>query len=418
MWGSPTPTARAVGVLVVLLLGSAAHPALLARGGGLAQDSPPATTPATSQVDIRDLIGRLFGRNDDTEPDIPQGDTGERRFIVFPTFGGNPAIGFSAGVLANLTDYLGDPATTTLSSMLVSAAFTTERQVLLVSRSDFSLPNDSLHLLGDWRFYRFSERTHGLGSDRPNTPSADVNYDWLRLHQTVYRPLWFGVEAGVGYHLDVHSNIRLAEEQEAMQLPVSQVIDSDTTTSSGLSLNLVLDTRDSPLNPDQGLLARASYTFYRTGLGGDSDWDSLQLEGRAFQRLPGSRRQTVGVWAIGWLTRAGDPPYFDLPSVGWDTYGRTGRSYRAGRFRGRSWVYSEIEYRTDVTRNGLIGMVGFLNASTMSDFDTRDFQRWRPGGGFGARFKLDKDRRSNIGVDLAWGQEGSVGLYLALNEAF
>ena len=234
----------------MLLLGSAAHPALLARGGGLAQDSPPATTPATSQVDIRDLIGRLFGRNDDTEPDIPQGDTGERRFIVFPTFGGNPSIGFSAGVLANLTDYWGDPATTTLSSMLVSAAFTTERQVLLVSRSDFSLPNDTSHLLGDWRFYRFSERTHGLGSDRPNTPSADVNYDWLRLHQTVYRPLWFGVEAGVGYHLDVHSNIRLAEEQEAMLLPVSQVIDSETTTSSGLSLNLVLDTRDSPLNPE------------------------------------------------------------------------------------------------------------------------------------------------------------------------
>ena len=54
----------------MLLLGSAAHPALLARGGGLAQDSPPATTPATSQVDIRDLIGRLFGRNADTEPDI------------------------------------------------------------------------------------------------------------------------------------------------------------------------------------------------------------------------------------------------------------------------------------------------------------------------------------------------------------
>ena len=41
-----------------------------------------------------------------------------------------------------------------------------------------------------------------------------------------------------------------------------------------------------------------------------------------------------------------------------------------------------------------------------------------PCGGAGARFKLDKERRSNIGVDIAWGREGSFGLFLALNEAF
>jgi hypothetical protein len=124
------------------------------------------------------------------------------------------------------------------------------------------------------------------------------------------------------------------------------------------------------------------------------------------------------LWATAWLTRAGEPPYFDLPSVGWDMYGRTARGYRAGRFRGRSWVYTELEYRTEVTRNGLIGVVGFLNASTLSDFETRDFQRWQPGGGLGLRVKLDKDRRSNVAIDFAWGREGSKGLYLSLNEAF
>jgi outer membrane protein assembly factor BamA len=317
-----------------------------------------------------------------------------------------------------LTNYWGDPATTPLSSTLVSASFTTKRQVLVVARADLYAPNDTWHLLGDWRFYRFNERTHGLGSDRPILPSVNVDYDWFRAHQTIYRPLWLGLEAGVGYHLDVHSSIELADTQETTSPPDLQPAGSESTTSSGLSVNLVFDTRDNPLNADRGLLARASYTFYRTGFGSDSDWDSLQLEGRAFHRLPSRRRQTIGVWALGWLTRAGEPPYFDLPSVGWDTYGRTGRGYRAGRFRGRDWVYAEAEYRTAVTRDGLIGAVAFANVSTFSDNETRRFGRWRPGGGLGTRIKLDKERRSNIGVDLAWGQEGSVGLYLALNEAF
>ena len=80
-------------------------------------------------------------------------------------------------------------------------------------------------------------------------------------------------------------------------------------------------------------------------------------------------------------------------------------------------MYGELEYRTDVTRNGLIGAVAFVNTSTLSD-DSTSFGRWVVGGGAGARFKLDKDRRSNIGVDIGWGREGSIGVFFALNEAF
>ena len=36
----------------------------------------------------------------------------------------------------------------------------------------------------------------------------------------------------------------------------------------------------------------------------------------------------------------------------------------------------------------------------------------------GVRLKLDKDRRSNLSIDVAWGRDGSRGVFLALNEAF
>ena len=141
-----------------------------------------------------------------------------------------------------------------------------------------------------------------------------------------------------------------------------------------------------------------SYLFNQTGLGSDSDWESLQLEGRVYRRLRGARRQVLAGWAIGWLTRSGQPSYFDLPSVGWDTYGRTARGHAAGRFRGSDWVYAELEYRTDLTRSGLLGAVVFVNTSRFSDFQTSDSQRWVPGVGGGIRIKLDKDRRSNVAI--------------------
>ena len=374
----------------------------------------------TPQRDIPDLIAAILGRDrvvDAADTTGTDEDEGDSRFFVFPTLGGNPSIGVAAGALGTFTNYWGDPSTTPLSSLLMSASFTSKRQVLIAARSDIYAPDEAWHLTGDWRYYDFEERTYGLGSDRADTPFVDVGYDWYRIHQVAYRPVWGALEAGVGYHLDVRRGIAINDDQQvALQRAGATPIEA--TTSSGLSLNVGYDTRDHPLNPERGVYGRASYVLNRTGLGSDSDWENLQLEGRVYQRLPGSRRQIVAGWAIVWLTRGGQVPYFDRPGVGWDTYGRTARGYTAGRFRGRDWVYTEFEYRADLTRDGLLGAVAFVNASRLSGLRDLEPQRWVPAGGAGIRLKLDKNRRSNIAIDVAWGREGSVGLYLGLNEAF
>ena len=392
-------------------------------GGTSLAAAQSADDDAAAQRDLGDVIAAIFGGDDDAEADAgrtaEEEEQNETRFLIFPTLGSNPALGVAGGVLATITGYWGDSETTPLSSTLVSASFTTKKQVLIVARSDLYAPNDGWHLTGDWRFYDFVERTHGLGSDQPANTFIDVSYDWYRFHQVVSRPVWGGLEIGVGYHLDARRNIAPRDPPAVLPTALEDPgVESGSSTSSGVSLNLVYDRRDHPLNPERGVLGRVSYAFYRTGLGSELDWDNLQLEGRAYRRLPGRRRQVLSVWGLAWLTRAGEPSYFDLPSVGWDAYGRTGRGYRAGRFRGRDWVYAEAEYRVDLTRNGLLGAAAFVNASRFSDIETNDLQRVVPGGGVGLRIKLDKERRSNLAVDVAWGREGSSGLYLAINEAF
>ncbi len=375
----------------------------------------------SSHRDLGDIIEALLLRDGEAEEEAetPTEDTDNTRVFLFPTFGSNPALGLSGGALATVTNYWGNPLTTRLSSTLLSATVTTKKQVLIAGRSDFYAPNNSWHLAGDWSFYDYLEQTHQLGSNSRPNPSAEVDYTWYRLHQVMSRSIWDNLEFGFGYHLDTRRGIALANESISDRaLLTNNGIVLSNATSSGVSLNLVFDQRDHPLNPAHGVFGKAAYTFYRTGLGSDRNWDSFQLEGRAYQPLSQNRRQGIALWGLAWMTPSGQPPYFDLPSVGWDTYGRTARGYRSGRFRGRNWLYAEVEYRVGLTADDLFGGVSFLNTSRLSDDATNQAQCWAPGAGIGLRIKLDKNRRSNLAIDYAWGRDGSSGLYFAVNEAF
>jgi hemolysin activation/secretion protein len=113
-------------------------------------------------------------------------------------------------------------------------------------------------------------------------------------------------------------------------------------------------------------------------------------------------------------------PYFDLPSTGNDNYGRAGRGYVEGRFRGERLVYGEMEYRGTLTANGLLGMVAFLNLTTVSDQEAGQplFHDVAPGAGVGLRVQMNKRARTNICIDVGVGRQGSKGLYLGLQEVF
>ena len=406
--GVPIRSTIAVLVLVLVQLTSVSV-------GTVPAQTPSTDTDETDQQDLFDVAAALFGRDRaGVEEDEKTND--DRRLFVFPSFGGNPAQGVSGGALATLTDYWGDPNKTQLSSVLLSGSVTSKKQVLLVARSDIYAPGNGWHFIGDWRYYDYVEQTHGLGGSRPALPAVEVTYDWYRFHQIVTRPIVNDLEFGIGYHLDTHRGIRFPT---SVQLPDVGWLSGNFTddTSSGVSLNLIYDRRDHPLNTERGLLARAEFTMYRTRIGSDADWDNLELEGRVYRRLSGRRRQVVALWGIGSFTR-GRAPYFDLPSIGWDLYGRTGRGYRSGRFRGRDWTYTEVEYRVDLLRNGLLGAVLFGNTSQFSDPRNDRQERWASAVGVGLRLKINKETRSNLAVDFAWGRDGSKGVYVAINEAF
>ena len=73
-----------------------------------------------------------------------------------------------------------------------------------------------------------------------------------------------------------------------------------------------------------------------------------------------------------------------------------------------------------LTRNGLLGIVAFANATTVTNLDAGEklFDSYAPAGGAGLRVLFNKRSRTNFCVDVAFGKGGAKGLYFALQDAF
>jgi outer membrane protein assembly factor BamA len=123
---------------------------------------------------------------------------------------------------------------------------------------------------------------------------------------------------------------------------------------------------------------------------------------------------------MGNFSADGEFPYLLLPATGYDQRGRSGRGYTQGRFRGNNFMYGEAEYRFPLSRNGgVLGGVVFINATT-TDNPVKKlnlFDSVKPGYGLGLRIMADKRSRTNLAIDIGFG-ENSGGFYLSAAETF
>jgi hypothetical protein len=339
---------------------------------------------------------------------------------LLPSFSYNPANGLLLGISGNALTRLGPEETTNPSTAAVSVNYTTKQQFNVLVRTNVFGGNNGFLLQGDWRYQDTSQPTYGLGPAQPEEFKDDLKYNLIRIYQTGYLPLTNRFLAGLGYHLNDYYNIVDPNAERGLPSPLLEYYDGRTitrNTSSGLSLNLVFDSRDSPFYATKGYYSTSSLRVFPTWLGSDTDWQSFQTDFRAYTRLGSSGRSIFALWGIAWFT-FGAVPYMELPAIGWDTYGRSGRGYAQGRIRGQNQLYLEGEYRVTLSRNGMWGAAAFLNLLSTTDPTTGGFEHVNPGLGAGLRIKLNKHSGTNITVDYAFGSEGSDGLFLGTGEAF
>ena len=386
-------------------------------------------------MDLLDLWRAIRHKPPQTDEE-PQG----RMIAAVPVISRNPTFGLQFGFAAQVAFVAGDPATTRISSSVNSLTFSTKGQTFVNVKFNVYTADSTWMIEGDNRAYRAGEAIYGLGTSTPSTAALDADYSFLRFHETALRRVRGPLYLGGGLLFDSHSHIRPAsvteEEWNAGSfITYSQQhgLPTGSPQSAGLSANVLVDRRVGEIDPRSGWMAQGWYRVSFSGfLSGDSSWQLAHLEYRAYVPLgahapapvsgkagvPAKHRLTF--WTFTDLVTTGAPPYFELPSTVADVYGRSSRAYQQGRYRGEKLIYGEVEYRGMLMRNGLLGMVVFANAATLTNLSTgeRLFDSVAPAAGAGLRVLFNKRSRTNLCVDGAFGKNGAKGLYLAIQDAF
>jgi len=416
---------------IVLALGIALMAPRLSHAQAASQ--PADAQPPVPQVDLLDVWHQL--RHQPTEPEKrPEGEG--LMIAAAPIIGWNPTFGMTFGAAAQLAFVDGDPRTTRISSSVNSLSYSTKNQILFNARFDIFTSENRWFIEGDNRIYKSGQTVYGLGSDTPSSAGIDSRYNFVRLHDTLYRHVGSDVYLGAGLAFDSHTSIRPDSATEAewnaspfVAYSAQYGLPLDSQQSGGITLNAAIDKRVGEIDPRRGWMASAWYRMSFDGLfAGDTSWQLVHLEGRAYFPLAGAApegsrvpaRHRLALWTFADVTTHGVAPYFDLPEVVSDTYGRSSRAYQMGRYRGERLAYGEVEYRGMLRSDGLLGVVAFANTATVTNLAAGEhlFDSFAPGVGGGLRVLFNKRSRTNFCVDFAYGKDGAKGLYFAIQDAF
>jgi hypothetical protein len=299
-----------------------------------------------------------------------------------------------------------------------STAYTQNKQFTIPIQSSIWSKDNTYNFVGEIRYYQYPQSTFGLGSSSYIGNEDPMNYDYARFAETVLRHVAGSFYAGAGYIIDYHYDISHQGTVNGAVSDYAAYGAESSSTSSGLTLNGLFDSRDFAINPSSGLYASYQFRQNLKALGSTSNWSSLILDVRKYINFPSGSKNVLALWSYDWLTLSGKPPYLDLPSTLWDASTNAGRGYIQGRFRGAQMVYAETEYRYQITRNGLLGGVFFLNAQSFSAAPGTRLQAIQPGYGPGLRIKLNKVSKTNIDIDYGFGRQGSHGFFVNVGEIF
>lgn len=372
------------------------------------------TARQTDLIDIGRTIFHVKSRNSSTQ---------KNKHIYFSFLPGSTVPGGTGRALVTSTTagvYLGPNQTTNLSSATFAPYWNFGSRYGLPLRTSVWLPDNRWTIQGDIRFLHYPQSTWGLGTSRKDDENTLIDYDYIRIYQSVLKQIRPFLFAGIGYAYDRHSNIHADDKAIDLKEFTGYVQGtSGSSVSSGITFNLLYDSRNNLIRAQPGTYANLIYRVNPTLLGSNNNSHTLYVDLRKYVPLNPKKtlqQNTLALWGYFWTAFNNNTPYLDLPSIGWDVYNRSGRGIDQNRFRGPSLLYLESEYRRDITSNGLLGFVVFANVNTVSGSGTM-FTSWHPAGGTGLRLKFSKATRTNVGIDFGVSKQSSA-ILLNVGEAF
>lgn len=316
----------------------------------------------------------------------------------------------------NAAFYVGDPKTTYISSIYFVPYTDLGRQYGFMTTFNLWSDKNLWNSPGEFKIQKLSPYSYGLGSKSSDNEQFIVDYDYIRFYGSVNRKIRTYIYAGLGLNYDRHFNVGTNITSKPNVFTDYGIGTGSSSSSLGVTFNLLYDNRFNSINPDKGLYATIVYRVNPGALSNSDIWESLYMDARRYFSLPTKRRNIIATWFFYWGSY-GKVPYLNLPGTSMEYNARSGRGYLYGRFRGKQMLYLEGEYRFTISQNGLLGGVAFINFQSLTEAKSNRFEAVNPGAGFGARIKFNKSSNTNLDLDFGFGND-SFNVYVNLGELF
>lgn len=187
----------------------------------------------------------------------------------------------------------------------------------------------------------------------------------------------------------------------------------------GIGGLLQYDTRDDVATPFEGMFLSAMGTLYGKYLGGDFNYEMIELEYRQFRQV--FKRRSTLAWTAKSQIGVDNVPYTELPNFGnpFDL-----RGYAWGKYRDKSMAYGIVEYRhmfmsQEAYERGAFwskfGAVAWVGTGTIGKTPA-DWNKWKFNYGVGLRIQLQPQKNFRLDIGKEPGQ--AWGIYMNMTEAF
>jgi len=335
-----------------------------------------------------------------------------QKLILAPIASYSPEKSLAFGVGAKyLFKFKGSGKETRTSNMPMSIQYTLNNQFFIFSGFEIFTNQEKWVIEGNFLFQNYPRLYYGIGN---NTQlSNEEQYDYYQLlFEPIFLKQMFTRYLFIGAGLRLNHIFNTQFEEDGL-IDLNRPTGFDGSTSVGVEVASLYDSRDNLLNATSGWFFETTFGVYDKMIGSTHDFALFRYDLRHYFPIKNKSKDILAFQTIGRFTR-GDIPFSEYSFFGSSSIMR---GYREGRYVDRDLIATQIEYRKSFknSRFGAVAFVGFGNV--YNNIDEMKLDEFKPNYGVGLRFKVDKNENLNIRLD--WGfSDNKNNIYIGIAEAF
>ena len=296
-----------------------------------------------------------------------------------------------------------------LSNVIFSGIYTLNEQLMIEVTPQIYFGSGDYFIDAHYLLEIYPNLFWGVGNNTPDSNEEVYKQTTHALNISFLKRLPPDLNFGFQFTFKNHE---VTEITEGGILETEGIIGNNRAVIVGLGAVFNFDTRDYVGSPNQGFYYQAKAQFSSEIFGATSGFNKFILDLREY--VPIGNRDLLA-FQLYLESNFGDVPFQALAKYGG---GSRARGYFLGRYLDKQMYISQVEYRWKFKERWTANAFALTGEVAEKYDDFFSIKNMKPAFGFGARFKIFKDKDTWLRFDVGRGTEGSSGFYFGINEAF